>query len=1027
MSTILWIWEFGGGLGHTLPLRPLALALAARGHRNVLAIREFAGVLKIFSPGEIALLQAPVKLSPAENAVEPPSTYADILTHYDFQSADDLSARLMAWRTLFESVKPDLIVLDHSPTALLALRGTSYKKMLLGHGFFCPPDIYPLPSFRGWVPTDPETLRRTEDHVLAGMNGALTRLHAPPLQRLSQLFAEVDANALCTLPELDHYPQRAPTPYWSHWSLNEGAAPKWPDVPGPRVFAYLKHFPGVEHILHTLATSGHPTLVYCDGLSPEGKQSLTTPSLFFAEEFLDFSRVAAESSVAVLNATHYSMLTFLLVGVPLVQIPLQLEQLLSAHAAERLGAGLTVMQDRLDTFAPAFQRALTDTTLRDNAQRFAARYQHMQPRQQGDRFVEYLDALLTNRTPPALPELPPHETRALPESSPAFDRPVFIVSAPRAGDAFLYETLAHSPAFVTLGNSGPALLESIPELHPSAKNFDSSSLSAADATPAVSNRLKSIFSSEMRDSAGQPAASTARLLENSAANALRIPFLNAVFPDALFIYVYRDPAECIAEMYEAGYGWINLLPPGWREFKHQDFSEDAAALWKSANTAIIDALETLPPDRWCAVRYTDLLAEPNKQIERLCRFVSVPPPYSIPALPDRSAEKSVPVDLAPLEALIARINDIVGQFTPPAPAAKVDVIASAPKPKPLPDAGPISCQSTVGFPALLKQLGASILVTTYHANKLFIAREFQGHLNTHFRDFRAPMGLALSTETGRLAVGARQQILEFQNQPAVSARLDPPGRHDACFMPRATHQTGEINVHDLAWAGRELWMVNTRFSCLCTLDREHSFVPRWRPPFISALAPEDRCHLNGLAVVDGKPRYVTALSQTDSAQGWRENKATGGVLLEVPSGKILRTGLSMPHSPRWHDNKLWLLESGSGRLLSLDLRKGQLREICQLPGFTRGLDFVGPFAFIGLSQVRESAASSALPLTDRYKPEERACGVWVVDTRNGQTVAFLRFDSGVQEIFAVQIVPARFPDVLNDPQDPILANSFILP
>lgn len=1005
MSTILWIWEFGGGLGHTLPLRPLALALAARGHRNVLAIREFAGVLKIFSPGEIALLQAPVKLSAAENAVEPPSTYADILTHYDFQSADDLSARLMAWRTLFESVKPDLIVLDHSPTALLALRGTPYKKMLLGHGFFCPPDIYPLPSFRGWVPTDPETLRRTEDHVLAGMNGALTRLHAPPLQRLSQLFAEVDANALCTLPELDHYPQRVSSPYyWSHWSLTEGAAPKWPDVPGPRVFAYLKHFPGVEHILHTLATSGHPTLVYCDGLTPEGKKSLATPSLFFAEEFLDFSRVAAESSVAILNATHYSMLTFLLAGVPLVQIPLQLEQLLSAHAAERLGAGLTVLPDRLDAFAPAFQRALTDSTLRENAQHFAARYQHMQPRQQGERFVEFLDALLSGRTPPVHPELPPPEIRPLPEATPAFDRPVFIVSAPRAGDAFLYEALAHSPAFVTLGYAGTPLLNTAVQ--------NSDSLTAADATPAVAHRVKSILARELRDLSGQPAASTARWLENSAANAHRIPFLNAVFPDALFIYVYRDPEDSIPAICAA-------VPPSTPDL--------AAAQWKSANTAIIDALETLPPDRWCAVRYTDLLAEPNKQIERLCRFVSVPPPYSIPALPDRSAEKSVPVDLAPLEALIARINDIVGQFTPPAPAAKVDVIAAAPKPKPLSDAGPISCQSTVGFPALLKQLGASILVTTYQANKLFIAREFQGHLNTHFRDFRAPMGLALSTETGRLAVGARQQILEFQNQPAVSARLDPPGRHDACFMPRATHQTGEINAHDLAWAGRELWMVNTRFSCLCTLDREHSFVPRWRPPFISALAPEDRCHLNGLAVVDGKPRYVTALSQTDSAQGWRENKATGGVLLEVPSGKILRTGLSMPHSPRWHDNKLWLLESGSGRLLSLDLRKGQLREICQLPGFTRGLDFVGPFAFMGLSQVRESAASSALPLTDRYKPEERACGVWVVDTRNGQTVAFLRFDSGVQEIFAVQIVPARFPDVLNDPQDPILANSFILP
>jgi len=223
----------------------------------------------------------------------------------------------------------------------------------------------------------------------------------------------------------------------------------------------------------------------------------------------------------------------------------------------------------------------------------------------------------------------------------------------------------------------------------------------------------------------------------------------------------------------------------------------------------------------------------------------------------------------------------------------------------------------------------------------------------------------------------------------------------------------------------ELWFVNTRFSCLCTLDRLSSFVPRWRPPFITALAPEDRCHLNGLGLVNGEVRYVTALGQTDTAGGWRANKKNGGILMEVPSGAILLGGLSMPHSPRWHQRRLWLLESGTGTIGFVDLGAGRYEPIAALPGFTRGLDFYGSLAFIGLSQVRESAVFSGIPLTERLS--ERTCGVWVVELITGRTVAFLKFEDAVQEIFAVQVLPqARFPDLIND--DPkILSDSFVLP
>ena len=184
---------------------------------------------------------------------------------------------------------------------------------------------------------------------------------------------------------------------------------------------------------------------------------------------------------------------------------------------------------------------------------------------------------------------------------------------------------------------------------------------------------------------------------------------------------------------------------------------------------------------------------------------------------------------------------------------------------------PLRTVHTTNFPALLRQLGASLLVTTYQAGKLVMVRDERDHLNTHFRTFKAPMGMSLAGD--RLAVGTRIQVWEFVDVPAVAAGLDPPGRHDACFRPRSSHVTGNIQIHEMAWgAGGELWVVNTRFSCLCTLDGSASFTPRWRPPFVTALEPTDRCHLNGLAMVHGRPRYVTALGETDEPAGWQ---ATG--------------------------------------------------------------------------------------------------------------------------------------------------------
>lgn len=331
---------------------------------------------------------------------------------------------------------------------------------------------------------------------------------------------------------------------------------------------------------------------------------------------------------------------------------------------------------------------------------------------------------------------------------------------------------------------------------------------------------------------------------------------------------------------------------------------------------------------------------------------------------------------------------------------------------------------TSNLPAILDQLNISLVVTTYQAGKVILVRNDNGNLNTHFRTFQKPMGLALNGP--RLTIGGTKSVWYMRNMPALAPKLEPKGKYDACYLPRRIHITGNIDIHEMAWShDNELWLVNTRFCCLCTLDHDHSFYPRWRPHFVSALAPEDRCHLNGLGMVNGQPRYVTALGETDTAGGWRANKANGGILMDVPNNEVLVRGLSMPHSPRWYQDRLWVLESGEGSLALIDVEQGQVQTVTKLPGFTRGIDFIGPLAFIGLSQVRESAVFSGIPLVERL--QERTCGVWVVNIQTGETVAFLRFEAGVQEIFAVQILPnTRFPEMLEwDNQH--MATSYVLP
>lgn len=327
------------------------------------------------------------------------------------------------------------------------------------------------------------------------------------------------------------------------------------------------------------------------------------------------------------------------------------------------------------------------------------------------------------------------------------------------------------------------------------------------------------------------------------------------------------------------------------------------------------------------------------------------------------------------------------------------------------------------FVDLLAKLGASLVVSTYQANKLLVARAQQSGLSILVRTFDRPMGIC--ADARRIVLGTRNQIWTLRNAPDIARQVEPLGVHDACYVPRGAHVTGDIGIHEMAHAADELWMVSTRFSCLCTLDDNYSFVPRWQPPFVTALAAEDRCHLNGLAMRNGRPTFVTALGETDTPGGWRSAKSHGGVIVDVASGALVTRGLSMPHSPRWHEDRLWVLESGTGSVVLVDQATGRRETVVQLPGFTRGWALIGPYAFVGLSKIRPTSAMDGVPIAERR--DELKCGVAVVDLRRGVAIGLLEFQTAIEEIFDVQLLAGpRFPEVIGFQKETV-DHTFVVP
>lgn len=333
-------------------------------------------------------------------------------------------------------------------------------------------------------------------------------------------------------------------------------------------------------------------------------------------------------------------------------------------------------------------------------------------------------------------------------------------------------------------------------------------------------------------------------------------------------------------------------------------------------------------------------------------------------------------------------------------------------------ANPLMMESSRQFPNWLEQTGGSLCFTTYQAGKIFFIGLGAKGLSVFERTLERCMGMCVAGDD--LFVSTLYTLWRFRN-------VLPPGQlhdgYDRLFVPRTGHVTGDIDIHDIARGpdGKPVF-VSTLFSCIATVSETDSFTPVWRPPHVTRLAAEDRCHLNGMAMKEGAPAFATAVSTTDVADGWREHRRDGGVVMDVPSGEVVAGGLSMPHSPRLHQGRLFVLNAGSGELGEIGLKDGRFTPIAFCPGYLRGLSFVGNFAIVGSSKLRDNRAFTGLALDDALAKHKVAarCGLFVIDLATGDVAHWLKLEGLVEELYDVAFLPgARRPMAIGFKNDEI--------
>ncbi|MDO4569025.1 MAG: TIGR03032 family protein [Planctomycetia bacterium] len=320
----------------------------------------------------------------------------------------------------------------------------------------------------------------------------------------------------------------------------------------------------------------------------------------------------------------------------------------------------------------------------------------------------------------------------------------------------------------------------------------------------------------------------------------------------------------------------------------------------------------------------------------------------------------------------------------------------------------VLCHADDGFKNWMSLYGGSVIFSTLYSNKVVVLGWNGREVTVLLREFDAPAGVSVLKD--QILISSRREVSLFANAPLLAHDYDlsAPGSYDACYLPRATWYTGDLKARDTL-AGRDgLLFLNTRFSSISRTSFKYHFETVWKPDFVTDLVPEDRCHLSGMAAINGEPAFVTALGVSDEPGGWRDKKETGGVLIDVQKNEIVLEGLKMPHSPRWYRECLWFLGSLEGSLWVMNPVTHELKRVCRLPGFARGLVFYENYAIIGLSKFRENEKISA-PIQNNTS----RCAVAVVNILNAKVEGMFAFDRGCTEIWDVSLLPdARRPALL---------------
>jgi uncharacterized protein (TIGR03032 family) len=329
---------------------------------------------------------------------------------------------------------------------------------------------------------------------------------------------------------------------------------------------------------------------------------------------------------------------------------------------------------------------------------------------------------------------------------------------------------------------------------------------------------------------------------------------------------------------------------------------------------------------------------------------------------------------------------------------------------------PFSCSYTPNVPELLWKLQCSLAISTYQAGKvIFLSPLNEEHLVQLPRTFEKPMGIALTNNEEKMAVACKEEVIVFANSKELAAAYPKKkNTYDALYFPRCTFHVGQLDIHDLSWGETGLYAVNTLFSCIIRIDDQFNFVPYWIPPFITKLTSEDKCHLNGMVMVDGKPKYATAFNHGDSFQSWRDEVASGGILIDVETNEILFSNLRMPHSPRMIGGELYILHSATGELVRLDPVKRTLDVIAVIDGFVRGMAYYKDFLFIGLSRLRQNSSTfSKLEIAGK----SRQAGIVIIHLPTASRYGEIWYNASVDEIYDIQVLPDKLrPNIFNTVQ-----------